>query len=173
MKATEPPGPIRISTNTIIGNRFFYAYEPLPFARVEDLPENLRPLVVTGEPEAEGPNEPCGAFQLNTRYQLTSDGRLGRRLQREVAQMEAENEFEGWVEEQMDAPLPPEVAQGLQEEHENSVAFAAAQLAADASRSDAASDAAADRKPESPMVNAMLAAARKHPLNKTAVLRCC
>ena len=60
------------------------AGEPLPFERLEDLPANLRPLVVTGDPEAEE-NEPSGAFELNTLYQMTSDGRLGRKLQREVA----------------------------------------------------------------------------------------
>ena len=114
-----PAGPIRISTNAIVNGQFFNAYEPLPFERVEDLPENFRPLVVTALPEDEDePNEPRGAFELNAIYQLTSDGRLGRRLQREVAQMEAQEAQEEWSEEQMDAPLPPQVAESLQEEHE-------------------------------------------------------
>jgi hypothetical protein len=52
-KATEPPALIRLSTNTIWEGKFFNAGEPLPVASVEDLTENLRPLVVTGEPEAE------------------------------------------------------------------------------------------------------------------------
>jgi hypothetical protein len=142
-KQAETPAPITLTCNTILDGRFIVAGEPLPCASEADVPETLRAYIVTDSPEAEEADGPRGAFELNTLYQVTSDGRLGRRLQREVAQMEAENAREEWVEEQMDAPLPPEVAQGLQEEHENSVAFAAAQLAADASRSDAASDAAA------------------------------
>ena len=76
-------------------------------------------------------------------YRVTDDNRLGRRLQRQVAQMEAEAEEADWIEEQLDAPLPPEIAQSLQEDHENAVALAKAQAAADARRSDEAADAAA------------------------------
>ena len=71
-KQPESPAPIRISTNAIIRNKFNNRGEPLPFERVEDLPPNLRPLVVTGEPEED--EEPIGArgsFQLNTPYEVT------------------------------------------------------------------------------------------------------
>ncbi len=61
-KQAEPPAaPIRISTNTILNGRFINAGEPLPVERIEDLPEPLRPLVVTGEPE-EPDDQPRGAF---------------------------------------------------------------------------------------------------------------
>jgi hypothetical protein len=146
-KANEPPAIVRISTNTILGNRFFNAYEPLPVASVEDLPENLRPLVVTSEPEAEEPNVARGSFQTGVIYEMTEDGRLGRihkrKVERQVAELEAAAQEDEWIEEQLDAPLPPEIAESLQEEHEDAVALAKAQLAADARRSDEASDAAA------------------------------
>ena len=145
-----PAAAIRISTNTILNGRFFNAGEPLPVERIEDLPENLRPLVVTGEPEAEAeePNKPRGSFETGVIYEMTDDGRLGRALrrnvQRQVAELEAENEREEWIEaEAASAELPPTIAESLQAEHENSVALAAAQLAADANRADAVSDAAA------------------------------
>ena len=65
-KQSEPPAaPIRLSTNTILNGRFYTAGDPLPVERVEDLPAQLQPLVVTGVVEAdEGPDEPRGAFQL-------------------------------------------------------------------------------------------------------------
>jgi hypothetical protein len=106
MQAEPTATPIRISTNTIIDGKFYLRGEPLPFSRAEDLPDNLKPLVVT-EPEAEEENEPCGAFELNTAYTLTSDGQLGRALRRQVAQMEAENAEEAWLNQANAAELPP------------------------------------------------------------------
>jgi hypothetical protein len=143
-KQTEPPAIVRISTNTIINGKFYKRGEPLPFTKAEDLPPNLRPLVVTNEPEeAEEPNEPTGAFQLNTLYQVTSEGRLGRRVQREIQRMEDDEARDEWIEEQMDAPLPPAVAESLQADHERDIEMQRAQAQVDARRSDEASDAAA------------------------------
>jgi hypothetical protein len=144
-----PAAPIRLSTNTIWEGKFYNRGEALPVASVADLTENLRPLVVTGEPDADEdePNEPRGSFETGVICEMTPDGRLGRALkrkvERQVAQLEAENAQEEWLEEQVaEAELPPEIAEGLQEEHRRHVGLQAAQLAADASRSDAASDAA-------------------------------
>jgi hypothetical protein len=142
-KTTQPPGPIRISTNTILNGRFYNRGEPLPVASAADLPDNLKPLVVT-EPEAEEePNEPRGSFETGVVYEMTSDGRLGRAVRRQAAVMEAAAQEDEWIEEQMDAPLPPQIAESLQEAHESSVARQAAQAAADTARADQASDAAA------------------------------
>ena len=47
--------------------------------------------------------------------------------------MESAAEEQEWIEEQADAPLPTQVAESLQEAHENAVGFAAAQAAAIAS----------------------------------------
>jgi hypothetical protein len=141
-KATEPPAPIRISDNTIINGKWYNRGEALPFERAEDLPENLRPLVVTDDPEAEEENAPRGSFELNAIYQITSDGRLGRRIQRQISEMEAAEAREEWIEEQVNAELPPEIAAALQEEHENAVAYTKAQMAYDAKMSDAITDGA-------------------------------
>jgi hypothetical protein len=142
MQAEPTATPIRISTNTIIDGKFYLRGEPLPFSRAEDLPDNLKPLVVT-EPEAEEENEPCGAFELNTAYTLTSDGQLGRALRRQVAQMEAENAEEAWLNQANAAELPPEIAAALEDSHQSDVARQAAQLAATARRADDIADAAA------------------------------
>jgi hypothetical protein len=141
MKEAEPPAIVRISTNTIFNGKFYLRGEPLPFSRVEDLPPNLKGLVISGEPdEAEGPNEPRGSFQTGVIYEMTPDGRLGRALkrqvERQVAELEADNEFEQWVEAQANTGLPPQVAESLRQEHENAVSYATAQAAADARRAD-------------------------------------
>ena len=111
-KQTAPPAaPIRISTNAVLNGQFFNAYEPLPVARLEDLPDNFRTLVVTTLLEDEGPTVRC--LGLNTLYQMTSDGRQGRRLRRGIAQREAEETEQEWIEEQIAVPLPPQVAKSF------------------------------------------------------------
>jgi hypothetical protein len=144
--ATGPRAPIRISTNAIIGNKFYNRGEPLPFERVEDLPPNLRPLVLTTEVEPAGAR---GSFQLNTPYEVGDDNRLGRRWQRRMeraaAEMETENRREEWLEEQAaSAELLTEVAQELEEEHKRRVGLQVAQAQADARRSDEATSVAAE-----------------------------
>jgi len=148
IKATEPPAPIRLSTNCIWEGKFYNRGEPLPVERAEDLTENLQQVVDTSEPEEEPANEARGSFQLNTLYEMTDDGRLGRTLrrkvERQVAELEAAAQEDDWIEEQVaNAELPPEIAEGLQEEHERHVGLQKAQLAVDARRSDETSDAAA------------------------------
>ena len=146
--ATAQTEPVRLSTNCIIGNRYYRAGEPLPYTNEADLPAPLRPLVVSGEQGGDDADEPRGGFELNALYQLTSDGRLGRQVQRQVSQMEAENAEQEWREEEMDAPLPPEIAADLEDAHRQHVDFTAAQAAADARRADTISDgAAADLEP--------------------------
>ena len=79
-KQTETPAaPIRLSCNTILDGRFINAGDPLPVERGAALPEVLRPLAVTGEPEPEEPNEAGGFFDLNT--PLSSDRRQSTRPQ--------------------------------------------------------------------------------------------
>ena len=147
-QALEPPAPIKISDNTIIDGRFYNRGEPLPFTRVEDLPAILQPLVVTGDPEAEEPNIPRGSYQTGVIYEMTEDGRLGRALrrnvQRQIAQLESENERAEWIEAEASGPeLPESIAADLQASHENAVAHAKAQAEVDARRADEVSDAAA------------------------------
>jgi hypothetical protein len=149
-KQAEPSAAaIRLTTNAIFEGRFYTAGEPLPVASVADLPENLRPLVVTDEPEPEEPNEARGSFQMGVLYETTADGRLGRQLRRRVEQqiseLESENDRADWIEETATAELPEAIAEDLLAEHESAIALAKAQAAADARRSDEVSDAAAER----------------------------
>ena len=134
---------------SIWAGKFYTAGEALPVASVADLTENLQKVVATSEPEAEEPNEPRGNFETGVIYEMTDDGRLGRTLrrkvQRQVAELEAAAQEDDWIEEQAaTAELPPEIAEGLQAEHERHVDMQKAQLAVDADRSDAASNAAAE-----------------------------
>jgi hypothetical protein len=146
---TEPPAVIRISDNTIIDGKFYVRGTPLPYATVAAMPEILKPLVVTGEPEEdEEPAGARGAFQTNTLYEVTDDNRLGRavrrRAERQIAALEDENARADWIEEEVNsAELPPEVAAELQDAHDSHVELQRAQAKADAARSDAASDVAA------------------------------
>jgi hypothetical protein len=141
-KQAETPAPITLTCNTILDGRFIVAGEPLPCASEADVPETLRAYIVTDSTEAEEPDGPRGAFELNTLYQVTSDGRLGRRLQREVAQMEAENAREEWIEEEASRPLPQEIVADLEDEHHKHVSLQAAQLGAAQVMSDSVADAA-------------------------------
>ena len=92
---------------------------------------------------------------MNTAYEVTDDDRLGRkvrrRVERQVADLEAANEEQDWIEEEVNsAELPAEVAENLEEEHRRHVDMQRAQLAVDAQRSDEASDAAAAVAAEPP-----------------------
>jgi hypothetical protein len=147
-QTTEPPAPIRLTTNCIWEGKFYNRGEPLPVASVADLPENLQKVVETEEPEAEEPNEPRANFQTGVVYEMTPDGRLGRihkrQVERQVAQLEAENQFEEWIEEAAaNSELPPEVARDLEDSHQSDVALQAAQAAASARLADEVADAAA------------------------------
>jgi hypothetical protein len=151
-RTTEPPAIIRISDNTILAGKFYSRYEPLPVERVEDLPLILQPLVVSGpEPEGEEPDDsqPRNAmFEMNTLYQVDPDGRLGRqlqrRVQRQVAELEAAAQEADWIEEEISAAeLPASIAAELEDSHRADVERQKAQAAVDARRSDEASDAAA------------------------------
>jgi hypothetical protein len=103
---------------------------------------------VSGDPE-EGEEPDIGprnvAFQLNTPYGVDEDGRLTRahrrKVDREVAELEAKNAEAEWIEEEIsNSELPPEIVADLQAEHENAIAFAKAQAQADANRADEIAD---------------------------------
>jgi hypothetical protein len=147
-KPPEPPAVIRISANTILDGQFYTRGAALPFTKVEDLPPNLQPLVVTGDEleEDEEPEGARGSYKLGEVYEVTPDDRLGRRLrskaQREIAALQAQNEREEWLEEEVAAAgeLPPEVAESLEEEHRRHVEMQRAQLDVDNRRADELTD---------------------------------
>ena len=142
-KQTEPPEPIRISANTIWDGKHYIAGEPLPFERLEDLPPNLRPYIAKPEEEEpEGPGEPRGSYELNTLYRVTDDNKMGRKLRREVAQLNAQIAEEEWIEEQFNAPLREDIAQDLSEQHAARVALSAAQMESEARMADLTEEAA-------------------------------
>ena len=150
-KQTTPAAPIRISDNLIMDGKFFNRYEPLPVERVEDLPEHIRPLLVSGPDPEESERQPDDgprniAFQLNTPYGVDEDGRLTRahqcKVDREVAQLEAKNAQEEWLEDTLaNSELPPEIVADLQAKHEDAIGFAKAQAEVDANRADEVADA--------------------------------
>jgi hypothetical protein len=152
---TEPLAePIRFKTNVIApvadapgGSRFIVAGEDSPYRSLDEVPTNLRPLIVSDSPEEpEEPNEARGSFEMGVPYELTDDGRLGRQLrrkvERQVAELQAANDYEEQLEEEAaNAELPPEVAESLQEAHESHIGLQTAQLAAAARAADDITDA--------------------------------
>lgn len=114
---TTPEAPllIRFETNVIIpdphapgGSRFIVAGEDSPFRSLEEVPINLRAVIATSSPE-EPDDQPRGSFEPNVAYFVTSDGRLGKKVQREISQREAELEEEQWLEDEASRPLPEDV----------------------------------------------------------------
>ena len=61
---------IRLSTAAIVGGKYFAAGSVLPFEKEADVPENLRPHILTGEPEDGALGGRTASFQPNTVYQL-------------------------------------------------------------------------------------------------------
>ena len=61
------PEPVILRENSIIDGVFYLAGEPLPFAREEDLPPNLKGLVATGDEEFYSHAERKYLFRLTRR----------------------------------------------------------------------------------------------------------
>jgi hypothetical protein len=147
------PQPIRLRTNAIFDGRYFPAGTPIPVKTIDELTPNLQAVVCSAGELEEEPPESIGAqhtanFQLNTPYSVADDGRLGRaqrrRVERQVAELQADAEEDEWLEEQVVAAgeLPQEIAEDLADTHRKHIEFERAQLAADARRVDAAEQVA-------------------------------
>jgi hypothetical protein len=97
--------PITLKVNALVDGVHYKAGDTLPFTAVDELPAALKPFVVTGdEPE---PNEAVADqanFQLGVTYQLDTEGRRLRALNRQVATLQAQAAEEAWNEEQFSAP---------------------------------------------------------------------
>ena len=131
-KSEEPLDPIRITTGTIIENRYFNAGEVLPYERIEDLPESLKPLVATGaEPPAFSPAERDfyhhpGPEQPGFIFQGAGSGQW---VQRQAAQAAAGLQEQAWLEAEAAAAneLPEGAKEALEAEHDHRLDKARAQ----------------------------------------------
>jgi hypothetical protein len=103
---------VRLSCSVILADpaRFVRFGEPV---RYDSLPEKFRQFIIAEPAEADTDPGPRGAFELNTTYAISSDGKLGRRIQREIAELEAMQAETDYDEEQLKAPPPPEVAAAI------------------------------------------------------------
>ena len=144
-KPTELPQeqpPIKLSVNTVLDSKFIPAGELLPVSSADDLPESLKPFVVVpGGDEPEVEEQAPANYELGVTYQVNSDGRLGRVIARQVAQMEEENELRDYIEERLSAELPREVSEALQAASEESVSRQMAEAESRARRADMADEA--------------------------------
>ena len=135
-KAEQPPEPpIVLRENSIVNGEFFRAGTPLPFTRVEDLPESLKPLLADGSEEFYHPSErliydnPQPGPDPGVVYQPLSGGQWVRRQARQAASISQEQIY---AEEQViaDQRISPELEEELQSQHDLRIGRAKAQLEA-------------------------------------------
>ena len=129
MPKQPPAAEIRLSTACIIAGTYYRAGEVLPFAREEDLPENLRPLV--GVPGVEA-FDPCERDYYSPE------------LRRHAAQIRGNVQWQATAEElaEQEQRLPPEVQEVLEDKHSRRTEKLRAQMAYNKSATDAVYEAA-------------------------------
>ena len=98
--------------------------------------------MVTSDDEPEAAVEGQANFTLGVVYAMTEDGRRGRKLTRQVAELEREAEHRDWVEEQLSTPLRPDIADALEDQNAQRVGRQMAEAETRARWIDAASEAA-------------------------------
>ena len=73
--------------------------------------------MVTEEDESES-EESNARYELNTTYRLTSAGRQGRAIHRQVAELEAEAEQQAWAEDVLsEQQLRSDIADALEDQN--------------------------------------------------------
>jgi hypothetical protein len=112
MKSPSPPSSVTLSVNTILHGVWHSAGSPIP---VNELPSHLKRYIAKPQEESDQPQERNLAFSLHTSYGV--DERGYRYLRREAQQLNAAAE----LEEALQAPLPKEVAEQLQNQHQANV----------------------------------------------------
>ena len=145
-------GPIVFRTNTIFEDNgktvYLEAGKPSPFFDISDVPARLQNHIAGPTIEVEESDEPAHAsFTLGVPYAIRADGRLGRELQRnvqrEMAQQQADAEFEDALEEEIaNEELPAAIAEQITDTHREHVDREIAQARAVAERTDEIMDAA-------------------------------
>ena len=134
----QPAEPIRLSTNCIVDGIFIRAGDPTPYVREEDLPENLRPLVATGDEEP-----PYHPSERNIYF--GSAGARGR-ARRVLSNVQWQETLEAAaLAEQV---LPAEAEEALQAEHDLRIGKAKAQAEFNRAAADAAYEAASKQAAE-------------------------
>ena len=151
----QQPQPIRLKVNTIVqvadapgGSRFFSAGEPPPFRSHDEVPPNLQPFIVGGEPETEPPDdEPRSlTFSLNEPYTIDRDGyRRAKNIERQIVNLQRGQEELEAAERALNADPDEQTRAALevvQDNHDAAVGLAIAQAEYTAKERDAANEAA-------------------------------
>ena len=121
---------ICFAVNMIANGKFYHAGVPMPLAELAAIPPNLRKrefIIRHSNLEPEPDDAPRSlTFQLNTAYAVDEDGnrRQARHLQRQAAQLEAiEDQESAIVEELQNAndDLDPAIAAQIQDAHDSLV----------------------------------------------------
>ena len=132
-KKSEPAEPLRLRENAIVDGVFIRAGEPTPFARVEDLPESLKPLLADGSEEFYHPSErliydnPQPGPDPGVVYQPLSGGQWVRRQARQAASISQEQIY-AEEQAQADAALPIETQEALEAKHSGHIEKLKAQM---------------------------------------------
>ena len=128
--APIPRGHFALAVNMIANGKFYHAGVPMPLAELAAIPPNLRKrefIIRHSNLEPEPDDAPRSlTFQLNTAYAVDEDGnrRQARHLQRQAAQLEAiEDQESAIVEELQNAndDLDPAIAAQIQDAHDSLV----------------------------------------------------
>jgi hypothetical protein len=119
MKSSPPI----LSVSTIIHGTFYEYGKPLPFQSVNDpeFPKHLKRYVIKPQKESDSaqPQERNLAFSLHTSYGV--DERGYRYLKREAAELAHQAIEQELIEEAIQTPLPDEIAQQIQDQHQANV----------------------------------------------------
>jgi hypothetical protein len=155
------PKPIILKVNTIVpdpnvagGARFVHAGEQTPWRDLSEVPAPLKPFITTGEPEPEpADDEPRSVtFQLNTVYELDSQGRRrARSIERQAANLQALAEEDTAVAEALSRrELDEETKAGLEEDRQMDIRRQRAEAQYATKLADAANEATQQEEEQAP-----------------------
>ena len=124
-KEAAPP---LFSVNVIVSGEFYKAGSVVtPFKSEDEVPETLKPFLVDEENKPSFAAESVGNFEPGVVYQIISDGRRGRAIANQAAQLQQALEFRDLAEQAASEPLAPEIQAALQSEHDLRIGKALAQ----------------------------------------------
>jgi hypothetical protein len=154
----SPSAPtVRLRVSCLLNGRVYRYGEPVP---AEDLPPGFRKYVVPENeaPEQDAPSARSLTIRTNQSYRFDSEGyrvaRHERKISREIAQLESQAAGQEALEESSQQPLPPEVAQELQDRHDTYIAGAIADAEVRARRGDETQEFLAQQQNDENLANA-------------------